>query len=679
MRSRTLPCGLYACQPSKASTTLGFLVVVFDFFILGINDVFILAVALSTLFASTLRLTLLLRLFGVQFLGQRTGSFGQSIQFGLNVILVIALERFFQSVGSRFDFLFLFCSRLVARFFKRLARCVNHAIGLIAQLHHFFEFLIFVLVRFSVTYHLVDLFVGQTARRFDDDGLFFAGRFVFRRHAQDTVGVEVEGNFDLRYTARCRRNVGQVETTERLVLGRLFTLTLQHVNGHGRLVIFCGREDLRFLGRDRRVLLDDRRHDTTHRFDTQRQRGNVEQQDVFDIAAQNTTLDRSTQCYGFIRVDVFARIFTEEFADFLLYQRHARLTTDQNDIVDVGSGQFGISQCCFARVERTLNQITNQCFQFGASHFDVQVFRTGLVSRDVRQIDVGLLSAGQFDFGFFSGFFQTLHSQRVARQVDSAVSFELFNQVVDDRVVEVFTTEEGVTVGGQHFELGFAVNVSYFDDGYVEGTTTQVVYRDRFVTTGLVHTVSQSGSGRLVDDTFDVQTRDAASVFSCLALRIVEVGRYGDDRFGHFFTEVVFGRFLHFLQHFSTDLRGSHFLAFDFYPRVAVVCFDDVVRHHVDVFLYDVIAELTADQTFYRIQRVFRVGDRLTFGRLTDQDFAVVSVCNDRRGSTTALCVFDDARLVTVEYRDTGVGGPQVNTDDTSHEYYLSILLNEPT
>ncbi len=62
------------------------------------------------------------------------------------------------------------------------------------------------------------------------------------------------------------------------------------------------------------------------------------------------------------------------------------------------------------------------------------------------------------NLGFLGGIFQTLQSQLVVAQVDALLTLELVYQIVDDAVVEVFTTQVGVTVGRQYFEGGFAFN-----------------------------------------------------------------------------------------------------------------------------------------------------------------------------------------------------------------------------
>ena len=66
-------------------------------------------------------------------------------------------------------------------------------------------------------------------------------------------------------------------------------------------------------------------------------------------------------------------------------------------------------------------------------------------------------------------------------------------------------------------------------------------------------------------------------------------------------------------------------------------------------------------------ERIFRIGDGLTLGRLADQTLAVVVEGNDRRGRARAFGIFDDLRVLAVHDGDAGVGRSQVDTDYFSH------------
>ena len=151
-----------------------------------------------------------------------------------------------------------------------------------------------------------------------------------------------------------------------------------------------------------------------------------------------------------------------------------------------------------------------------------------------------------------------MQGQYVFRQINARLFLKLRNDEVDDALVKVFTTQEGVAIGGEHFELFFAIDVCDLDDRHVKRTATQVVHSNLAIAFfGFVQTKGQCCGSGLVDDALDVQTCDATGIFGGLALCVVEIRWNGDDRFSHFFAEIVFGSLLHLAQNFSADLwRG---------------------------------------------------------------------------------------------------------------------------
>ena len=77
---------------------------------------------------------------------------------------------------------------------------------------------------------------------------------------QDAVGVDVEGDLDLRHTARGRWYAFQVELSEALVAGGNIALALQHMDRHRRLIVVGGGKHLLCLGRNGGVLLNQLGH-----------------------------------------------------------------------------------------------------------------------------------------------------------------------------------------------------------------------------------------------------------------------------------------------------------------------------------------------------------------------------------------------------------------------------------
>ncbi len=110
----------------------------------------------------------------------------------------------------------------------------------------------------------------------DGDRLLAARGEVLGRDVHDAVGVDVEGDLDLRYAAGRRRQVDELELAQRLVVHGHVALALEDVDLDRRLVVVGGGEDLGALGRDRRVALDEPVGDPALGLDAEAQRGDVE-------------------------------------------------------------------------------------------------------------------------------------------------------------------------------------------------------------------------------------------------------------------------------------------------------------------------------------------------------------------------------------------------------------------
>src|SRR5690606_11922003 len=238
---------------------------------------------------------------------------------------------------------------------------------------------------------------------------------VLRRYIQNAVRVDIKRHLDLRQATGCRRYIGQVEAAQRFVVTGAFALTLQDVNRYRGLVVVRGRENLLGVRRNRGVLLDQLGHDTAERLDAERERGDVQQQDVLDVAREDSTLDRRTQCDGFVGVHVATRLLAEEVLHLFLDLRHARLAADQDDVVDFVDLEAGILERHLARPDGAVNQLVDQRLELGPGQLDIEVLRPGRVRGDVRKVHFRLLRGGQLDLRLFRSFFQALHRERVLR------------------------------------------------------------------------------------------------------------------------------------------------------------------------------------------------------------------------------------------------------------------------
>ncbi len=303
------------------------------------------------------------------------------------------------------------------------------------------------------------------------------------------------------------------------------------------------------------------------------------------------------------------------------------------------------------------------------------MLRSAGIGGDVGQVDLGLLRRGQLDLGFFSCLFETLKRQRIIVQVHTGLFLELVGQIVNQTQVKVLTPEKRITIGREHLEGVLAIRLGDFDDRNIKRAASQIVNRDRGVTGLLVHSISQRCRGRLIDDSLHLKAGDLARIFGCLTLGIVEIGRDCDYRFFDLFTEIILGGLLHLLQHLRRNLWWRHFVAVDLDPCVAVIVGHDRVGNHLDVFLHDIIFELTPDQPFDGEQCVIRIGDSLSFRRLAHQGLPLIGVGDNRRSRSITLCIFNDLGLSTVQHCDAGIGGPQIDTDYLAHCYDLQLSV----
>ncbi len=492
--------------------------------------------------------------------------------------------------------------------------------------------------------------------------MLLAGALVLGLDRDDAVGVDVEGDFDLRHTTRGRRDVFEVELAEHLVVSRHLALTLEHPDRHRVLVVFRGREHLALLGRDRRVAVDQPGEHAAQRFDAEAQRGHIEQHHVLDVALQHAGLDRRAHGHHLVGVHTLVRLLAEELGDLFDHLGHPGHAADEDDLVNVVFRQTGVFQRRGAGLHRVLDQVADEAFKLrtGELHHHVQRL-TVRPHRDERLVDLGLARRRQLDLGFLGGFLEPLQRHLVFRQVDVVFLFELLGEVVHDPHVEVFPAEEGIAVGRFHFKQA----IVDLEDGDVEGAAAKVIDRDR-LGLFLVKAVGERRGGRLVDDAQHFEARDLAGVLGRLALGVVEIGGHGDDGLRHLFTKVAFGGLFHLLQDEGRNLARRILLARRLDPGVAVAAIHDGIGHHLLVFLDGRIIEPAPDKTLDRENGVVGVGDGLPLRGLTDEPLFILEG-DDGGRRARPFRVLDNPRLRTIHVFFFFFRGAEVDTDDFGH------------
>ena len=314
-------------------------------------------------------------------------------------------------------------------------------------------------------------------------GLLLAGGQVLGVHVHDAVGVDVEGDLDLRHAARSRRQAGQLEVAERLVVPGEVPLALVDLDHHRRLVVVGRGEHLGPLGRDRGVALDDLGHHAALGLDAEAQRGDVEQQDVLDLTLQHAGLQAGAESDDLVGIHTLVGFLaTGQLLDELHHGRHPGRTTDQDHVVDRADADLGVLDHRVERAAAAIQQVGGEPLELRAGQLLLQVQRAGLAQGDVGKVDRGLTRRGEFDLGLLGRFHQPLTGDLVLAQVGAVLVLELLDQPVDDAAVPVVATEAVVALGGLDLEHA----VADLQQGHVEGATTEVEDEDGLFLLALV-------------------------------------------------------------------------------------------------------------------------------------------------------------------------------------------------
>ena len=503
---------------------------------------------------------------------------------------------------------------------KRLLSLGNKVLALVSLLNNLTTLLVRLGVTLGVGNHVLNLLVGKTGRRGDGHRLLAVSGLVDGADVDDTVGVNVERDLDLWETLGCGGKTNKLEVAEHLVVTGELTLSLEDLDLNGSLSVGGSGESLGLLGGNGGVTVDETGEDTAQSLDTERERGDVEKENVGDVTGKDTTLDGGTDGDGLVGVDTLAWLAAEDGLDSLDDLGHTGHTTDKENVVNLGSLDAGVIESLLAWVDSAVNQGLDESLELGTGEGEVDVFGSVGGGGDVRKRNIGREGGRKLALGLLGGLTNTLDSHAVRRDVDTRLLLELGKNVVDKGNVKVLTTKVSVTVG----RLDLEDTLLHLKDGDIERSTTQVVDGDDS-RIGLVETVCEGGGGRLVDDTEDLETSNRTGVLGGLTLRVVEVGRDGDDGVLDGLAEVGRGSVLHLVNDEGTDLGWRVVLATSLDPSVAVGVGDNLVGNVGDVFLDLGVLELAADQTLRGEDGVLVVDDCLPAGWLTNKTLTVWS------------------------------------------------------
>lgn len=379
--------------------------------------------------------------------------------------------------------------------------------------------LVFLSKLLGLSDHAVNLLLSETTLVVGDgDGLLLAGALVVGRDLQDTVGIELEGDLDLRNTTGSGGNAGKLELAEDVVVLGHGTLTLEDLDQDNGLVISSSREDLALAGRDRSVAGNELGHNSTSGLDTESQGVDIHENDLLSafLTGKNTSLNGGTESNSLIGVDTLGSLLAVKV---LLDQRldlgDTSGTTNENDVVNLALLDVGILEDLLNRLEGLLEEIHVELLELGPGKSLGEV----VALEESLDFNTGAHLRRQSSLGLFGFTLELTHSLEVLGDINAVLLVVGLGQVVDNTLVKVLTTKVGVTGGSQNLKD----SVVNGEEGDIEGTTTKIVDNDLALTISLIQTIGDSGGGGLVDNSKDVETGNDTGILGSLTLVVLEI------------------------------------------------------------------------------------------------------------------------------------------------------------
>ncbi|PMB65055.1 NAD-specific glutamate dehydrogenase [Beauveria bassiana] len=357
-------------------------------------------------------------------------------------------------------------------------------------------------VLLSLGNHALNLLRGETTLVVGDgDGLLLASALVVGRDLENTVGVKLERDLDLRNTTGSGRNAGKLELAENVIILGQGALTLQDLDENDGLVISGSRENLALAGRNRSVAGNQFGHDATGGLDTKSKGVDIHENKTFssDLARQNTGLDSRAKGHGLIGVDTFGSLLAAK-----------------DNVVNLGLLDVGVLENLLNGLDGLLEEIHVKLLELGASQSLGEV----VALEESLNLDAGAHLRRQSTLGLFSLTLELTHGFGVLGDVNIVLLVVGFGEEVDDALVEILTTKMGVTGGGKDLKDTIVDR----QERDIKSTTTEIVDNDLALTVALVQTIGDGGGGGLVDDSENVETGDNTGVLGSLALIVLRRG-----------------------------------------------------------------------------------------------------------------------------------------------------------
>ncbi|OPF36239.1 NAD-specific glutamate dehydrogenase [Pseudomonas aeruginosa P49] len=473
--------------------------------------------------------------------GESVGHLGQALDLVLDGRGVATTGQFTQGVHLRRDGqVLLFVQEPLAVDVQRRLHGLQQPLRLDLLFAQGAGSLVVAGVVEGVLEHPRDLAVGQPIGRLDLDAGLDAGTQFACGHAEQAVGVDLEGHPDFRRARHHRRNAAQLEARQRTTILHQLALALQHVDHHGRLAVLVGGELLGARHRDGGIARNHLLHQPAHGFQAERQRNDVQQQQFLAalVAGQGIGLDGRADGDHLVRIDIGQRLAAEQLANRRAHTGHAGRATDHHHRADFFQIDTGVAHRSAAGLQAASDERLDQLVERRPAQLAAPV---AVGDPDRRLVGKTLLGR--------TGDLQQLP---LAARVQIGRKASLLDHPASDGMVEVVAAQGRIAAGGQDFED----TAGQAQDGNVEGSATQVVDGHQAFR-ALVQAVGHGGGGRLVEQAQDVQSCQARGILGSLALGVVEISRHGDHRTHQLATEGGFGALAQLTQDVRRDFHRT--------------------------------------------------------------------------------------------------------------------------
>mmetsp|Transcript_13656 Transcript_13656/g.16413 ORF Transcript_13656/g.16413 Transcript_13656/m.16413 type:complete len:438 (-) Transcript_13656:809-2122(-) len=326
---------------------------------------------------------------------------------------------------------------------------VGESLELVAGINLLLEHPVLLGVLLSLTDHTFDLLLTEaTLLVLDNDLLRLTGSLIFGTDVQDTVGINLESDLNLRNTTGGGGNVGKVELSEKVIVLGHGTLTLEHLDGDGGLLILVGGESLGLLVGDDSVTGDKLGHDSSNGFDTLGKRSDIKKKDtgslLTTLTGKDTTLDSGTVCNSLIGVNTLVWLLVvEELLQHLNDLGDTGGTTDEDELINIGLLEVSVLHGLLHGTKSLTEKILVELFETSAGQ------RLGQVNAVVQvlNLDTDLMLGGQSTLGTLGFATKLGDGLLVIRDILVKLLLDKLHEVFHDTLIEILTSQVGISGG----------------------------------------------------------------------------------------------------------------------------------------------------------------------------------------------------------------------------------------